>query len=47
MVSDMPQMKKREGTAINYERFAQGNINHTTVNLNGIGGETQSSRGRT
>jgi hypothetical protein len=47
MVSDLPQMEKREGMAINYERVTQGNINHITINWNGIGGETQSSGGMT
>jgi hypothetical protein len=37
MASYLPQMKKREGAAINYERFAQGNRNHITVNWNIIG----------
>jgi hypothetical protein len=40
-------MKKWEGTAINYERVAQGNINHITVNWNGVWGEMQSCGGRT
>jgi hypothetical protein len=47
MVSDLPQMKKREGTAIKYEIVAQGNRHHITVNWNDVGGETQSSGGRT